>query len=71
VWYLEEEVCGSYVQSGGYVEILQHKHEILNQKRQLIEKNAQIQAQRARLAQFISKKECMDFFAGTHPDFEE
>ena len=53
------------------VEILQFKHELLNKERQLIEKNAQIQAQSATLAQFISKKECMDFFAGAHPDFEE
>ena len=53
------------------VEILQHKHELLNKERQLIEKNAQIQAQSARFAQFISRKECMDFFAGAHPDFEE
>jgi len=53
------------------VEILQHKHELLNKKRQLIEKNSQIQAQSARLAQFISRKECMNFFAGVHPDFEE
>jgi hypothetical protein len=53
------------------VEILQHKHEILNKERQLIEKNAQIQAQSARLAQFISKKECMDFFAGAPLDFEQ
>ena len=53
------------------VEILQLKHELLNKERQLIEKNAQIQAQSATLAQFISKKECMDFFAGADPDFEE
>jgi len=53
------------------VEILQHKHELLDKERQLIEKNVQIQAQSARLAQFISRKECMDFFAGVHPDFEE
>jgi len=37
----------------------------------LIEKNAQILAQSARLAQFISRKECMDFFAGVHPNVEE
>jgi hypothetical protein len=52
-------------------EIEQHKFELLTQRRQLIEKDAQIQAQSARLAQFISKKECMDFFAGAHPDFED
>jgi DNA-binding sugar fermentation-stimulating protein len=32
------------------VEILQLKHELLNKERQLIEKNAQIQAQSATLA---------------------
>jgi len=53
------------------VEILQNKHELLNKERQLIEKNAQIQAQSARLAQFISRKECMDFFVGVHLDFKE
>jgi hypothetical protein len=53
------------------VEILQTKHELLNKERQLIEKNAQIQAQSVSLAQFISKKECMDFFTGAHPDFGE
>jgi hypothetical protein len=37
-------------------EIEQHKYELLMQRRQLIEKDAQIQAQSARLAQFISKK---------------
>jgi hypothetical protein len=53
------------------VEILQLKHELLNKEQQLIEKNAQIHAQSARLAHFISKKECMDFFAGAHRDFKE
>jgi hypothetical protein len=44
---------------------------ILKKEQQLIKKNSQIQAQSAKLAQFISKKERMDFFAGADSDFEE
>jgi hypothetical protein len=44
---------------------------ILKKEQQLIKKNSQIQAQSVKLAQFISKKERMDFFAGADSDFEE
>lgn len=51
--------------------IEQQEHELLEQKEQIAKKDAQIQAQSVTLAQFISKKERMDFFTGAHPDFEE
>jgi len=69
-WKRKYEEAMSKVEDND-VEILQHKHELLNKERQLIEKKAQIQAQSARLAQFISRKECIDFFAAVHPNFEE
>jgi hypothetical protein len=53
------------------LEIELQQSTILKQGEQLIEKNIQIQALSKRLAPFISTKERMDFFAGTHPDGEE
>ncbi|AES78817.2 hypothetical protein MTR_7g046110 [Medicago truncatula] len=51
--------------------IEQQDHEIRKQKQQIVEKDAQIQAQSTRLAQFISAKERWDFFKDAHSDSEE
>ena len=51
--------------------IRKQNNEIHKQWQQMIERDAQIQAQSTRLSQFISARERRDFFEGAHPDFEE